>query len=123
MLDALANVFESKLLSVVTELRQENQRESERIDQLQSELQSASERIEALESYSRRDNLIISGLPVNIYAEATTTDAQNSSGSEGMQSVLRLFNQQLDVPVKSSDILIAHRMKKRDDSGPSNVFV
>ena len=31
VLDALANVFESKQLSVVTKLTQENQRQSERI--------------------------------------------------------------------------------------------
>ncbi len=67
VLDALAAVFESKLTSAVAELKEDNVNKAAQINKLQHDLHSAVARIEMLESYTRRDNLLISGLPIETY--------------------------------------------------------
>jgi hypothetical protein len=121
VLDALAGVFETRLqplLDSIQELKTDNERKSAQITKLQGELQSADARLNALESYTRRDNLLITGLPVETFAEAAAVSAgTNATEPESSwaveQSVLKLFNDKLGVPIKSCDISVAHRLKKR----------
>ena len=129
VIEALGNIFETKLLSVVAELKEDNVRKTDQIKKLQHDLQSATTRIEALESYTRRDNLLISGLAPGTFAEAAATenpdDIPRVESSDAVElNVLKLFNEQLGVPVKPSDISIAHRLPKRPNvPGPSTVMV
>jgi hypothetical protein len=130
VLDALASVFETKLQSVVTELKLVNERQATQITKLQSDLQSAASRIEALEQYTRRDNLLITGMPIETYAESASTEGPGETSlreehSKSVEvSVLKLFNDQLGVQIKSSDISIAHRLKKRANvPGPPTTIV
>jgi len=72
----------------------------------------------SLEAYNRRDNLIISELPLANYAEAATvTDSANHNATyENSEitekSVLALCQQQLKVNIKPADISVAHRLGK-----------
>jgi hypothetical protein len=122
VLDALASVLESKLESLIqsiTELKADNERKSLYISKLQSDLQSASSRIEALDSYTRRDNLLITGLPIETYAEATMTGAAGTETNQSVEnSVLKLCTEKLGVNICSSDISVAHRLKKRQQADP-----
>ena len=40
---------------------------------LKAELKNASEQIEKLDAYNRRDNIIVTGLPLASYSEASST--------------------------------------------------
>ena len=131
VLEALAGVFELKLQSVVEELKKDNDHKASQITKLQSDLQSATSRIEALETYARRDNLLISGLPVETFAEAASTNIAEEASSRGPEhnltverSVLKLFNEQLGVAISSNDISVAHRLKTRNQiAGPPTTIV
>jgi hypothetical protein len=110
VLEAIAGIFQSKLqplINSITELKEESARKSSQIIKLQSDLQSMSSRVVALESYTRRDNLLITGIPANSYAEASATaDAEESQPSQSVeQSVLNLFNQQLASPSSQATFL------------------
>jgi len=89
--------------------KQENEKQSVRIAQLEFKLQAASDSVEALEAYSRRDNLIISGLLVGNCVEAVVTKNTNREESAGLpnssveRSVLKLFNEQLGVSFQPTD--------------------
>ena len=130
VMEALATVLESKLLPLmetIADLKQDNTKKTEQIAALQHELKSANERIEALETYSRRDNLLITGMPNETYADSAATTAGRDDESQPSQSVeqsvLKLFNQQLGVHVTPSDISIAHRIKKRHNNSPPITIV
>ena len=141
-LDALGSIIEAKLhpwLETLTELKADNPKKSAEISQLQNDLQAATSRIaaletaaaasriEALETYTRRDNLLITGLPIDSYAEAgvTNTNAEAAPSQSVEQSVLKVFNEKLGVPITSADISVAHRLKKRNptDSRPPVTIV
>ena len=85
-------------------------------------------KINVLENYARIDNLIISGLPSVDYSDAasanTTQDATESSQSTE-RAVLEFVNNTLNVPIKSNDISIAHRLKRTTATGqnPPNIIV
>lgn len=122
VLEAIAEIFETKLqslLTTVSELKEENAQQSVQISKLQNELLMMTSRTEALDAYTRRDNLLITGLPTESFAEAAATaDAGEGQPSQSVeQSVLALFNTKLGVAIQPSDISIAHRLKKRDVSG------
>lgn len=124
VMDALAGIFEAKLqplIESVTQLKIDNELKSKQIAKLQGDLQSASARIESLESYTRRDNLLITGLPMESYAEATATNAESEPSLATEQAVLKLFNEQLGVQISSADISIAHRLKKRHSTNTRSV--
>ena len=125
VLDAIAGVIQDKLkplIQSITELKEDNAKKATQIVNLQTDLKSANSRIEALESYNRRDNLLISGLPVESFAEAASTatapEELDTPSQSVEQSVLKLFNNQLGVPIKPADISIAHRLGKRNNRDP-----
>jgi len=69
--------------------------------------------MEALESYSRRDNLLIAGLPVESYAEEANAGSGGETSQAEEQSVLQLCNEKLGVNISSADMSVAHRLTKR----------
>jgi len=72
--ETLANLIESKtqpLIDTITELKSENERKAATILKLTT-------RVEELETYTRRDNLIITGLPVDSYAEAAAVPTETT---------------------------------------------
>jgi len=101
-----------------------------KVNNLEDQLTAANQKIDELELYNRRDNLIISGLPMQNAAEAVTTatpenrsrNAEHSSCTEN--SVTELFNRHLNVPIVATDVSIAHRLKQnRATEGPPAVIV
>ena len=73
--ELLGGIFDDQLkaaLLEIDELKRENARQSEQIKELVSDLNVAQVKIDELEAYNRRDNLIISGLPLANFAEAAT---------------------------------------------------
>jgi len=124
--DGIGDVFSEKLRPLLDELaalRADNNTQAAKISKLESDLQMANSRVDELEAYTRRDNLIISGLPVESYAEASGSTDQDGRGesSEGTEkSLLKLFNDQLKVNVSPTDISVAHRLRKRGGSSAVN---
>lgn len=137
VLDALGSIYEAKLqatlkdlLQTVTHLKHENELKDRKISCMQ-------QRIDDLEAYNRRDNLLISGLPIETYSEAATvgvsgdrnqqqvnthsSTAESSCATE--QAVLKLFNTSLNVKVTEKDISIAHRLPSKNKSQPPVAIV
>ena len=107
-------------------LNRENERKTAEIEKLTMELGTANQKINALESYNRRENLIITGLPTAHAAEAVS--AETPDRGEHMEvterAVLELCNTQLGVPITPADISITHRLRKKPDTpGPPAVIV
>ena len=130
--DLIGTIIETRIkdcLSEIDSLRRENQEQNQQIAVLKQDLSHALNQINALEAYNRRDNVVITGLPVASYAEAAsfpTTDSREREMEHAAvteQSVLKLC-QELQVPIAASDISIAHRLKKKPkDQGPPAVIV
>jgi len=132
--DVIGGVINDKLRPLMEEistLRAENSEQATKIVNLQNDLQLATSRIDELETFTRRDNLIISGLPLESYAEATgaaDNDGHGESSECTEKTVLKLFNDQLKVSVTPADISIAHRLRKRGggstvNSGPPAAII
>lgn len=124
--DVIGGVINDKLRPLMEEistLRAENSEQATKIVNLQNDLQLATSRIDELETFTRRDNLIISGLPLESYAEATgaaDNDGHGESSECTEKTVLKLFNDQLKVSVTPADISIAHRLRKRGGGSTVN---
>lgn len=128
VLAALGSLFDSRLqlaMQTIAELKGENQRHNEEIEKLKFELQAANTQIAALESYSRVDNLIISGLPVASFNDAVSATAETpaSNNKAVEKAVIELCNSlRLPQPITEADISTAHRLKSRGN-GPAPVIV
>lgn len=130
--DLIGDIVAGRLRDCLAEidcLKRENVENKRQIDVLTKNLTDANTKIDALEAYNRRDNIIISGLPVASYAESATANDQSGRGgeeehaAETERSVLALC-QELQVPLSPADISIAHRLqKKRNNQGPAAIIV
>lgn len=127
-------LIEDRLKSLIDKvelLTSENVRQAAEIQQLNVDLTAANQKITSLEAYTRRDNLIIDGLQLCNAAEAVTTPTGNEStdgsgehAASTEKVVLDLFQNQLKLPITSSDISIAHRLRRNPNSnGPPPVIV
>jgi len=126
VLDALSQVVVQPLLDSIAELKKDVEKKTTEIQKLKGDLYSATQRIEVLEQYTRRDNLLITGLPIETFTEAASTPASDDEipSNSVEQSVLQLFNEKLRVSIKPSDISIAHRLKKNPSRpGPPTTIV
>ena len=87
---------------------------------LRNDLQTAAAEVRNLEQYSRRDNLVISGLPATFAETAAATD-ESFSDSQGSteQKVLDLCNLSLGLQLSSDDISSAPRLKSSRNHGAS----
>jgi ribosome biogenesis protein Nip4 len=134
--DKLSEILQENLQAAfdkIDELKKQTEKQGAEIAKLKSDLSVAYNKIDDLESYNRRDNLIITGLPSTSYAEASSGESatDNTAHMESEharateESVLALC-QQLQVQITTSDISIAHRLKKRgnpNNRGPPAVIV
>jgi len=57
-------------LDELATLKAQNNMQATKISKLESDLQKANSCVDELEAYTRRDNLVVSGMPVESYAEA-----------------------------------------------------
>jgi len=74
--DLLGDIFDDKLKSLIQEvenLKKDNVALTTKVNNLEDQLTAANQKLAELELYNRRDNLIISGLPMQNAAEAVTT--------------------------------------------------
>ena len=129
--DLIGNIIENRMKDYLTEienLKRENQEQQYQITHLNKELSETLKKVDALDSYNRRDNLVITGLPLAGYAEAASASInerreQAEHANATKQAVLALC-QELQVPITNSDISIAHRLKKKQRAdGPPAVIV
>lgn len=126
VIEALGTVMQlhiQPLIQTITELKEDNKRKDEKIKVLEDELHSSSKRLDALEAHTRRDNLIISGLPVQSFGEAaatSTADEANVNQSNELveTSVLKLFNEKMNLAIERNDISVAHRLNKPNSTTP-----
>lgn len=116
------------LVDKVDHLSKENDRKTAEIAELNMNLAAAYAKVEDLEAYTRRENLIITGLPISNAAEATKTPAgsderQTEHATETERAVLTLC-QNMNVPISSTDISVTHRLRKIPNiKGPPAVIV
>ena len=107
-------------------LRTENNKLKERLNKLEGDCAkdrlANHENFEASERYSRRENLVIMGLPSLNYSDAasslSTVDSNSALGPPASvkiveEAVLNMINNDLRVPVQPSDICAAHRIQPR----------
>jgi len=79
-------------------------------------------RLEDLEAYSRRENVIICGLPEGSFVESATRSAdllpsdtaQEGSSAAVENSVIAFCRDKLDIDLQPGDISSAHHMRKGD---------
>ena len=131
----LGSIVEDRLESLVgkvNELTNENLRQAAEINKLNRDLSVANLKLNQLETYTRRDNLIITGLPLVNAAEAVTIPTLNESqqtiirehATSTENAVLNLLQSQLQLNISASDISVAHRLKRNPKiSGPPSVIV
>ena len=112
-------------------LLKDNESKNARIDALSKDLVARNVKINELAMYNRRDNVIISGLPLVNMAEAASAPVEGSHRSQSEHSgstekaVIALFNEKMGVEITPSDISTAHRLPKRNrnETGPPAVTV
>ena len=89
---------------------------------LREDLAKAEVNIDSLEQYTRRDNLVITGIPQTFLAatSASLPDARRGieDTSATIDNVVKLFNDVLHIPVKTEDISIAHHLKVKKGQPP-----
>jgi hypothetical protein len=116
VLEAIGNIFDSKL----KELSVQNTK-------MKEDLRAAYDRIDALETYSKKPDLIITGLPSATYADSASAVNSNELTAESSgateQVVVDLFNKELGLSVSPQDISAVHRLKQRDTTGPAPIIV
>lgn len=79
---------------------------------LTAEVNKLKKQVDDLEQYGRRDNLIISGLPLS-YAEAATShdnDNLRETTEATIDKVISLCREKLDCDIHQDDISVAHRL-------------
>jgi hypothetical protein len=124
VLSAIGSIFDSKLkdlLHTLHEVKTEN-------TQLRNDLNAANQHIEKLEAYSRRDNLIVSGLPLVSYSEAAAMPPHDGNGADHTstdteKAFLSLCNDTLGLPTTSADISVAHRLPSHGAGKSPSVIV
>ena len=116
VVDAVASIIESKLQTIiqsVSDLREENKYLSSTVNQLEKELTSVKDKINTLENHDKQNNLIIVGLPLTSYAEASADSATQENIVSTEQAVMKLATETLKVPLQPTDISIARRVSSR----------
>ena len=90
---------------------------------LKAELKNANQIIERLEVYNRRDNIIVTGLPLASYSEASSTisaddptdddvtEMSSSKSSENAFLDLCVGKLGFNVPPQTSPLLIAYQVR------------
>lgn len=130
-LDEILNKQLSVLNTNVESLRKELKDRNEQISVLAKEnsdlkqvISHQSQQIEHLESYNRQDNLIIHGVPVSSYAQATNahTEAQFEHSSETEHLFLNLCAK-LELDIQPGDISICHRLPKHSSHQHAPIIV
>ena len=94
--------------------------------ELQAKLSAAEVKLEESEQYnSRRDNLIISGLPATLSeitaADATKREVEYSSTS--VQNILDICRNVLNIQINESDVVTAHRLRASRNSKHPPILV
>ena len=88
------------------------------IDKLKTDNERLTQQIEDLEAYSRRNNVIIHGIPATNYADIAMSAQQDGTLDSAQTSestttaVLDLFNNKLGVQVEPHQISVAHRLSR-----------
>ena len=91
------------------------------------------EKVDELEQYSRRENIIITGLKTlhRNYARASTqviSDAHNQNAPEEelknlVHKVIGFLNNKLELNLKLADINACHAMKNKQREKPDNIII
>ena len=103
----------------------------EEIQEQKLELKAASQKIVALEADNRKENLIITGLPLESYSDATSSATPETVTALSVthvrdteQAVLKLCKDCLHIDIITRDISTAYRLKvKQGVNGVGSVIV
>ena len=97
------------------------------------QIECLEEKVEELEQYSRRENIIITGLKTRhrTYARASTqviSDAHNQNApEEELQNlehqVIGFLNNKLELSIKPADINACHTIKNKQREKPDNIII
>src|SRR3989442_8360783 len=105
-------VDNTKMVATTEHLASENQR----LDVANKKLLK---QVDELSAYTRRDNILIQGLPIDSYADAAATQSSASraaapalgpSNESTMNAVIQLFGNSLGIQIDKSEISVAHRL-------------
>jgi len=90
---AATSVVRDEFKKIVSGLRENLTLVEVKLNEAEKNLELATKKIEELETYSRRDNIIIVGLPVESYSEAaSTTGGEEPEPGEAVEkTVLNFF--------------------------------
>jgi hypothetical protein len=122
--DAKLKTVNEELISLkkdVTDTKKKSSLLEQQLSKTQEYNESLRDQIEAMERYSRRDNLVITGLPSHSYSGAATTISSNDTADgsdwqaaqtniETEHNFITLCEAQLGVKLNSSDISVAHKL-------------
>jgi len=88
---------------------------------LMDKVQKLEDNLDEIEQYSRKDNLVISGIPSS-YAEAGSTGSFENSQST-IDKVIDICNNKLGLHVSNDEISSAHRLKPKRGSTAAPIIV
>ena len=84
--------------------------------ELRAKMSELEKKIDSVEQYSKRDNLLFVGLPTNA-AGVVGADAMAETSTTLTETVLKITNDILKVPITKDDISVVHRIPKKNASG------
>ena len=87
--------------------------------ELRAKMSELEKKIDSVEQYSKRDNLLFVGLSTNA-ASVVGADAMAETSTTLTETVLKITNDVLKVPITKDDISIVHRIPKKNASGSAS---
>ena len=90
---------------------------------LHSKLKDANKKLEQAKQYSRKENLIVTGIAPIFAKIAEESHRSVEYFSETVDKVVGICRNVLDVNISNKDIFIAHRMKIRNTVGCAPILV
>ena len=135
IMDSIKNVVTEKVNELLTPILKEQENLPKDVVDSKKENESLINRINDMDQYSKLDNLLFYGLPLESYADAVGTNAQGGAGREednssqsslGLDSselveraIINFCKEKLDVAILPTDISIAHRLKGKHKTKPN----
>lgn len=99
-----------KGMNAVGEFQRRLNKVEESCKMYQDEVSSLGDRVDQLEQYTRKDNVIISGIKATSYADATSVAGEDEDVTDEKleESVLKFFDTEIGVKLAPCDINITH---------------
>lgn len=120
--DIIKETVDNKFIQIdesIIKLNETITQQNKEICELKERENKLARKLNDLERYSRRNNLIISGLKTSSYAEAGAVGS-TASTQASIKAVQDLCNRAFNINLELSDIAAAHRLPNREtNNGPA----